>query len=418
MRIGLLGQFGSGNSGNDGSLEAMVRFLRRAHPDAEIISICSRPAVVADALDIRTTGISADTPAGRAFALFNKLLIGAPQRFLNLAEAFRKVRGLDWMIVPGTGILDDFRDTPFGWPFVLWRWCAAARLNGVDVAFANIGAGPIRHPLSRLLLTSAARMARYRSYRDRISRDFMASVGLEVGKDTVVPDIAFTLPTPSQQAAAPRRSLTVGIGVMSYRGWLRRSGDGEHIYEAYLSKLARFALILLQRGYHLRLLTGDVADWAAVQDFLKHLHGLSPERFQTRITAEKAESLAELMEQLQDVDLVVATRFHNVVCALKLGLPTISLSYADKNNVLLAECGLGEFHQHVETFDVDRLAEQFGRLVADREVFARRVRVSLAAFADQLAQQEAVLSAMLARNPRDSRRLDALPHLTAASPKA
>ena len=35
MKIGLLGQFGSGNSGNDGSLEAMVRFLREARPEAE-----------------------------------------------------------------------------------------------------------------------------------------------------------------------------------------------------------------------------------------------------------------------------------------------------------------------------------------------------------------------------------------------
>jgi hypothetical protein len=35
-RVALFGLFGSGNIGNDGSLEAMLRYLRTAHPDAVI----------------------------------------------------------------------------------------------------------------------------------------------------------------------------------------------------------------------------------------------------------------------------------------------------------------------------------------------------------------------------------------------
>ncbi|WP_457153835.1 hypothetical protein, partial [Mesorhizobium sp. P5_C1] len=35
IRIGLLGQFGVGNFGNDGSLEAMIDTLRRICPEAE-----------------------------------------------------------------------------------------------------------------------------------------------------------------------------------------------------------------------------------------------------------------------------------------------------------------------------------------------------------------------------------------------
>jgi len=399
MRIGLLGQFGSGNSGNDGSLEAMVRFLRRAHPDADLVCICSNPAVVADNLGIDATSVGAVMPDGRAFARMNGLLLGVPRRLLSLAEAFRRTRDLDWVVVPGTGILDDFRENPFGWPFVLWRWCAAARLNGARIAFVSIGAGPIRHPLSRRLMKWAAGLASYRSYRDKISRDFMAGIGLDVRQDSVVPDIVFGLPLPQPQAIIPRRSLTVGIGVMSYRGWSKKGTGGEYIYETYLKKLARFALRLLEDGHHLRLLTGDKGDGPAIQDFFRHLARLSPRRFQTCITTETALSLAELMRQMQETDIVIASRYHNIVCALKLGIPTISLSYAEKNDAIMAECGLGDLCQHIEAFDVGILAGQFRRLVADREAYASRVRQSVMNIVESVSRQETWLSgSLLERN--------------------
>ena len=45
-RIGLFGLFGSGNIGNDGSLEAMLAFLRSALPDAKLVCVCSGAAKV------------------------------------------------------------------------------------------------------------------------------------------------------------------------------------------------------------------------------------------------------------------------------------------------------------------------------------------------------------------------------------
>ena len=77
-----------------------------------------------------------------------------------------------------------------------------------------------------------------------------------------------------------------------------------------------------------------------------------------------AASLRDVMEQIAETDLVVATRFHNVVCALKLARPTVSLGYARKNDVLLAEMGLGAFCQHVEAIDLDLLKTQFGSSLA------------------------------------------------------
>ena len=59
---------------------------------------------------------------------------------------------------------------------------------------------------------------------------------------------------------------------------------------------------------------------------------------------------------------MVATRYHNILCALKLAKPTVSIGYATKCDVLMADMGLSSFCQPVKSFDVARLIEQFKEL--------------------------------------------------------
>ena len=68
------------------------------------------------------------------------------------------------------------------------------------------------------------------------------------------------------------------------------------------------------------------------------------------------------MREMAPVGTVVAIRYHNVICALKLCKPTISIGYATKHDLLMADMGLSEFCQFANTLDVDRLIEQFTEL--------------------------------------------------------
>ncbi|WP_436118394.1 hypothetical protein [Phyllobacterium sp. LjRoot231] len=74
MKIALLGLFGSGNTGNDGSLESMVSFLRRSTPDAELLCICPNPEVVTGTLAIAAVGHGSIWMTGYWSALANRLL--------------------------------------------------------------------------------------------------------------------------------------------------------------------------------------------------------------------------------------------------------------------------------------------------------------------------------------------------------
>ncbi|MFD5815816.1 polysaccharide pyruvyl transferase family protein, partial [Streptomyces sp. NPDC127038] len=76
----------------------------------------------------------------------------------------------------------------------------------------------------------------------------------------------------------------------------------------------------------------------------------------------EAASLAEVMKEMAAADSVVATRYHNLICALKAGTPTIALSYAAKSDALMDLMGLAAYSHPAREVDADRLLEQFRTL--------------------------------------------------------
>jgi polysaccharide pyruvyl transferase WcaK-like protein len=324
---------------------------------------------------------------------FTRRLLKAFGRLVDVGYTFARFRRFDLMIIPGTGILDDFGERPWGMPFDIFRWCLVARLAGARIAMISIGAGPIGRPLSRRLMKAAAGLAHYRSYRDEISKNFMEGIGFDTSADPVYPDIAFQLPSPAEAEVRPAQGgrLTVGVGAMSYHGWYGFAPEGRSVYAAYIDKLTAFALHLLDDGYNVRLITGEDSDQGAVEDVLARLREARPAVSAERVFAEPARSLHDVMRQMAGTDVAVATRFHNIVCALKVGRPCISLGYARKNDVLMAEMGLGGFCQHVEHFDLDLLMRQFRSLVADRAEHECAIRARVEIFEQRLRQQDEML---------------------------
>ena len=388
QKIILFGFFGCGNFGNEGSLEAVVGFLRRERPEAELLCVCGEPAVVKQAFAIATLSIRRNRTASGLSGWINRLLWKIPGKLADFARTFNHVRQADVMIFPGTGILDDFGEKPTGMPYDILKWCLAARLAGTRIAFVSIGAGPIRNRLSRLFMTSAARLAQYRSYRDLQSREFMEGVGFDTRGDAIYPDLAFGLPTPIPSPPTRPEALRVGVGVMAYRGWYGFAEGGQSIFSGYVDRLADFVVHLLDSGHDVRLLTGDAEDRIAVDALMAAVRN---RRHTSQLTHEQLNSLSDVMEQIALTDIVVATRFHNIVCALKMCRPTISLSYARKNDVLMEEMGLGEYCQHVETFNVETLVAQFSQLAAARKKHEQAISGRLAELKEQVDRQYASL---------------------------
>jgi polysaccharide pyruvyl transferase WcaK-like protein len=92
------------------------------------------------------------------------------------------------------------------------------------------------------------------------------------------------------------------------------------------------------------------------------------------------------VDELRPAGAVVATRYHNVISAIRLCKPTISVGYAAKHDAVMAEVGLAEFSQRAGTLDIDRLIGQFTEL----QNRAPELRAELAKRNEALAEKARV----------------------------
>ncbi|HEX6934839.1 MAG TPA: polysaccharide pyruvyl transferase family protein, partial [Streptosporangiaceae bacterium] len=215
-RVGLFGLLGSGNIGNDASMEAVLGYLRAAHPGAVIDAMCMGPDRLRTVYGIeaiplywsRRRAQDMSAPAAVGVKLLGK--------FIDVFRTIAWVRRHDVVIVPGMGVMETtlpLRAT--GLPYAIFLLCAAGRFFGTKVALVSVGANVIKQRMTAWLFNSAARLAYYRSYRDTPSWQAMARRGLDVSGDPVYPDLAFALPRPADTPGDPG---TVGIGVMDFHG--------------------------------------------------------------------------------------------------------------------------------------------------------------------------------------------------------
>jgi polysaccharide pyruvyl transferase WcaK-like protein len=387
----VFGLLGSGNLGNDGSLEAVLGYLRAEHPEAVVDALCGGPEVVASRYGIPARRLhwyrGEYRTASRAGAIATKGLG-------KLVDAFRTAAWVgrhDVVIVPGMGVLEATLPLrPWGFPYSLFLLCASGRLLRTGVALVGVGAAPIRNRPTRTLVRWSARLATYRSYRDALSRDAMRAMGVDTARDEVYPDLAFALPTPPASAPSGPPDLpgTVCVGVMDFHGGNDDRARAEEIHRRYLDGTTRFVRALVEDGRPVRLLTGDACDGPVVAAILDAVD--SP-----LVTAAEAASLADLMKEMAAADTVVATRYHNLVCALKVGTPTLALSYAAKSDALMDRMGLAAYCHPAREVDADRLLEQFRALERQSAQLRRTLAERNLVAARQLQEQFTELTAAL-----------------------
>lgn len=385
VRVGVFGLLGSGNSGNDGSLEAVLRYLSAERPEAVVDALCGGPEAVTARYGIPASRLhwyrGEYRTASGAGAVAGKAL----GKLVDAVRTAAWVRRHEVVIVPGMGVLEATLPLrPWGFPYALFLLCASGRLTGTPVALVGVGAAPIGERATRALVRWSAKLAAYRSYRDALSRDALRAMGVDTAGDEVHPDLAFALPAP---AAGPP-SGTVCVGVMDFHGGNDDRTRAAEIHRRYVHGVTRFVRTLAEEGRPVRLLTGDACD-AKVAAAIRDAVGLP------LVTAAETASLAGLMKEAAAADAVVATRYHNLVCALKAGTPALALSYAAKSDALMDRMGLGAYCHPAREIDADRLLAQF-RALERRSAQLRRVLAERnAAAARRLDEQFTALTAAL-----------------------
>jgi polysaccharide pyruvyl transferase WcaK-like protein len=381
VRIALFGLFGAGNYGNDGSLETAISAIRSRVPDAALVCLCSNPGLVSATHQIPAVSYFPPPLKQRYWQFANAISKNSFDKIRGVLWLWRALAKLDMVIIPGTGILDDFGERPFGMPFLLFSLGILTRVRRVKLAFLSVGAGPIEHPLSRFFMTWAARSATHISFRDQASKDYMHGVGLHRPDAPVLVDIAFLLAPPSVQS--PGAQITLGFGLMTYKGW-RCSSD--EAYNAYIEAMTEVCLHFLTNDVRICLIRGDVHDDEAVTDLMRKVEAARPDLVH-RLVRESAADLHEVMDVFARTDIAVVTRFHNLVCALTVCRPTYAFGYSDKYPSLMRRVGLDEFQQSVDDIDTVAAISMIERLISDRARYTSQIAGRIGVFVEEINRE-------------------------------
>lgn len=357
------GELGCGNLGNDGSLAVAIEHVRALLPGCELLVLGYGPQVIRDTLGVPAESIHRSIPnkGGKLFRLFYKMVV----RVFQTHRTLRQIRRSNIVIVPGAGVAEgDLGTRPFGFPYALLCLAVASRLAHTRLVFLAIGVSTVSNRLSRLFLSCALRLASYRSYRDSGSLHTVCGWGIEDGEYSVYADAVFAgVPreSPAREDTAigdgeMTRRRTVAFGVMAYRGASPRLDLRGEVQSRYVTSAIEMVRLILEDGYGVRLLIGDLGDLPIARRIVNAL-GDDP-----RVQLPEMTTLEDVDDALRDVDLVIGTRFHNVVLAIMNNLPTVALVYGAKTAWLMDFVEIPEYSLPIADFRPEE-AWKLGRLV-------------------------------------------------------
>jgi len=398
-KVTFLGNFGQRNLGNEATLAAVLHNLQVRLPETDVNCICPNPGITATthkipAIPIHEVFVKAELLHGNfLFKSLRKVILGVPMEIYRWIKAFGVLRNTEMLIVPGTQMLSDNLTGPWGFPYLVFRWSVAARLQKCKLAFVSVGVGPLHHPMSKLFVKLALLLANFRSYRDDSSRQYLRSIGFYRTSDRVYPDLAFSLPLPTiaRGYRSERDKCVIAVGVIDYRGQFGPSPNqlsGNDTYSRYIDLVTDFVAWLLENAYTVRLVIGDAAYDPQVLADLKETLKKKGVRYQDRqLLAEPIETFEELLLQLATSDFIVSPRFHNIVFGLLLNRPVMALSYHEKFSALLESLDLARFNLPIDHADAESLIERFCELTRDSHALEQKISRRVSEYRAKLDEQ-------------------------------
>ncbi len=319
MRVGIFGNYGATNVGDD----AILQSLLASHPGHEFTVFSANPKATAAPL------------FSLGFRSFFK------HGFWRSLQALRAV---DAVILGGGGLFQD--DRLFA--CFLWAWqCLWVRVMGKPLFVVALGVGPLRTRLGCWLTRWALAHAQVITVRDQSSHDLLRAIGLNEGEIHVTADPAFLIPAP---AHSPER--TKGLILVSLRPWLTHSQTLLKVFTEFLLRLknekgARFVFVCMQSIRE--------HDRSILEPLAKRLGGevWVPPNF------------SALMARLGQAEFAIGMRYHFLIAALITETPALPISYSPKVEALFSGTSLERYVIPVQDLTADRLTENLKRLSVD-----------------------------------------------------
>jgi polysaccharide pyruvyl transferase WcaK-like protein len=330
----------------------------------------------------------------------------------HFIAGYRFLREQDLLIVSGGGQLNEEYEGPWRHPFGLFKWAVMARLARVEFAVVSVGTGKVTSPISKTLISWALRMANYRSYRDEGSKSTVCRIMQEAKSDSIVPDLAFSLPKsgfcpPGNVRMLAGSRAIVAISPMAIGKPGIAPKDDIELYARYLKEMANIISQLLKQDHFLVLLISCLdEDQQVTQDLMNLLDADDRRRIVEQAYFPSVSTWQEFVASLKDVDLLIASRLHSIILSFVGGVPAIAVSPAAKVDSVMTDLGQARYLFKVDDFSCGDILEA----VADLKQRKGAVLQEIAAHQRDmlgLAASQYDFLASLAQARKQTRRRDA-----------
>jgi polysaccharide pyruvyl transferase WcaK-like protein len=322
----------------------------------------------------------------------------------HTVRSYRLLRDVDMLVVAGGGQLDEEWGGAWGHPFALMKWSVLTRAAGGAVVFLSVGACQLGSPVTRFFLRIALSLASYRSYRDGESRRLALEIARHA-EGAVVPDLAFSLGDfAGRRCPSPgRRPMIVGVSPIAWRQSGLWPTENPLQHRRYLTELALFVGSLVERGIEVRLFSSSPPDDQIFENVYRLLDGRLSSSARELLSSAPVTTLAELLELLQSVEIVVTSRLHGALLSFVLRRPVLAISYDRKVATLMEQLEQSSSCVDIESVDSAVLAQKFASLETTQEQVKSTIDERCNQYADLLQHQYKEISTMLECHSRPAR---------------
>ena len=329
----LSGYYGFDNAGDEALLAAISSTLREYAPDLRIIVLSASPA--------RTQQLYGEEAVSRV----NPLLL------------VRTLRQADLLISGGGSLLQDVTS----WRSILYYLgvVALARWLGTPVMFYAQGIGPIQRPWARRLTRIIANRVQLITLRDEDSRRELQLMGVtqppilvtadpvlgmsRTGKQTLKrPWPGSVWPELAEDLEAPEDEKGDRVNLRTLEGPLKREGQPKRVgfalrnwkdLSGYKIAVASAADYLAEQGWEIVFIPLQYPeDLTAAREAATKMHN-------TYTLMEGRSTVAEVIQEIARLDLLIGMRLHSLIFAATLGVPLLGISYDPKVTAFLEQLG-------------------------------------------------------------------------------
>lgn len=334
MKIGIVGNYGNDNNGDEAILLSLVKQVTSTFDinTSQLTIFSNNPQQTAERYGVES------------YPLYYKKGNAVKTFIETFRQNKRVVKKLDLLIIGGGGILMDLyrREAP-----LYGSYAMMAKQSKTPYVIYGCGAGPLHTSLGKWFIRYMCKHAESVSVRDPESAQLLRSIGVNEQVD-VIGDPAFSL---REEGASDKSDAPTKIGVTAvpyYNADYWPEGNPA-IYKKYVEGMAK-NLDKLASGRDVEI-TFFATKFPQDANVTKDIQELMTERSKTTIIDENLLP-SKILEVTEQQDIVIGTRLHSLILATCTETPVMAISYHHKVKDFMSLAGLDRF-----SFPIDELHE-------------------------------------------------------------